>query len=71
MCIAIFAGERPTGGFTVSVEEVTESVSGLEVAYRVSGPPPDAMVSQALTSPFQMIAVESQAATVRFRRLTS
>jgi hypothetical protein len=69
VCIAIFAGQRPTGGFAVTVEEATESTSGLEVAYRVTGPPPDAMVSQALTSPFQIVAIESLATPVRFRRL--
>jgi hypothetical protein len=69
VCIAIFAGQRPTGGFTVTVEKATESASGLEVAYRVTGPPPGAIVSQALTSPFQIVAVESRAAPVRFQRL--
>jgi hypothetical protein len=69
VCVAIFAGQRPTGGFTVTVEETTGSASGLEVAYRLTGPPPGAIVSQALTSPFQIVAVESRATPVRFRRL--
>lgn len=69
LAIAIFAGERPTGGFAVAVEQVAESASGIEVVYRVTSPPPGAIVSQALTSPFQIIAVESRSGPVRFRRL--
>ena len=69
MSIAIFGGQRPTGGFAVAVEQVTESTSGIEVAYRVTSPPPGAIVSQALTSPFQIIAVPSRRGPVRFRRL--
>jgi hypothetical protein len=69
LCIAIFAGEQPTGGFAVKVEQVVESAGGLEVVYRVTGPAPGAIVSQALTSPFQIIAVASRPGPVRFRRL--
>ena len=69
LSIAIFAGQRPTGGFAVGVEQVTESASGIEVSYRVTAPPPGAIVSQALTSPFQIIAVPSRTASVRIRRL--
>ena len=69
MAIAIFAGQRPTGGFAVAVEQVTESASGIEVVYRVTPPPPGSMVSQALTSPFQIIAVPARPGPVRFRRL--
>jgi len=69
LAIAIFAGQRPTGGFAVTVEQVTESASGIEVFYRVTSPPPSAIVSQALTSPFQIIAVPSRPVPVRFRRL--
>ena len=69
LCIAIFAGQRPKGGFAVAVEQVTESASGVEVSYRVTVPPPGAIVSQALTSPFQIIAIPSRPGPVRFRRL--
>ena len=69
LCIAIFAGERPTGGFAVKVDQVVESAGGLEVVYRVTGPAPGAIVSQALSSPFQIIAVASRPGPVRFRRL--
>jgi hypothetical protein len=69
LCISIFAGQRSTGGFAVMVEQVMESASGIEVSYRVTSPPPGAIVSQALTSPFQIIAVASRPGPVRFRRL--
>jgi hypothetical protein len=69
LCVAIFAGERPTGGFEVKIEQVVESANGLEVTYRVSRPPAGAIVSQSLTSPFEIIAVASRQTPVRFRRL--
>ena len=67
--VAIFAGQRPTGGFAVKVEQVVESADGLEVVYRVVGPEPGAIVSQALTSPYEIISVTSRKSPVRFRRL--
>ena len=68
-CIAIFAGQRPTGGYAVRVDQVTDSGGSLEVAYRVTAPAPGSIVSQALTSPYQIIAVPSRSGSVRFRRL--
>ncbi|MEZ5429263.1 MAG: protease complex subunit PrcB family protein [Pyrinomonadaceae bacterium] len=50
--IAAFAGEKPTGGYSV---EITGSAG--KYAAGVKSPPPDAMVTEALTMPFRVVAV--------------
>jgi hypothetical protein len=57
MVLAAFMGERPTGGFAVSIREPKAAEGKLQVTVveRVPGANP---VIQVLTSPFQMAAVK-------------
>jgi hypothetical protein len=56
--IALFAGERPTGGYAVEVDQVSARGETLYVNYHVSEPGPGAIVTQALTSPYLICTVE-------------
>jgi hypothetical protein len=53
----IAAGERPTGGYAVDVKAIRREGDAIVVDAPVTSPPPDAMVTQALTSPFVVVAV--------------
>ena len=55
--VAIFLGSRPTGGHGVSVENVSQLGGELFVDVNVTEPAPDAIVTQALTSPWTMVRV--------------
>jgi hypothetical protein len=56
--VSIFAGRKPTGGWVVNVSEVDRSDSGVcTVRYKIAGPGPDAIVTQALTYPSVAIRV--------------
>lgn len=55
--VAVFMGQRNTGGYNVSVEEVTTSGGTLNVRVRFTAPGPDMLTTQALTSPWVMIKV--------------
>lgn len=55
--IAVFAGQRNTGGYSVSVEEVVRHGGRVEVAIKETGPPEGARATQALTYPFSVVAV--------------
>ncbi|HET7710697.1 MAG TPA: protease complex subunit PrcB family protein [Thermoanaerobaculia bacterium] len=57
--VFLFGGQRPTGGF--SVEPLSTAVAGDEVTIdvEVHAPAPHSMVTQAITSPFAVIAVPS------------
>jgi len=65
--VAIFAGQRPTGGHSVVVTKVVDDGRGATVHYRVAPPPPDAMVTQALTFPYILIRLERKVTEVRFQ----
>jgi SH3-like domain-containing protein len=71
MAVAVFAGARSTGGHSVgirSVEPVQRSGSPPEVrvVYRIRAPAQDAMVTQALTSPWAVRIVPELPGPVRF-----
>ena len=58
LLIAIFMGERSTGGYAVRVDGA--SVAGSEVRVRGSflGPPPGGIVTQVITSPFAIASID-------------
>lgn len=51
--VAAFAGEKNTGGYSVSVERIAD-----EIAVKVAAPPKGTMVTQVLTAPFAVMLVE-------------
>lgn len=50
--LAAFWGEKPTGGFTVDFLGVRRVEDRLEIRLALKKPPPDAVVTQALTYPY-------------------
>lgn len=50
--LAVFWGEKPTGGYTVEVLSARTEGRRVIVQLSLEEPPPDAMVSQALTYPY-------------------
>jgi hypothetical protein len=73
MLIAVGLGRRPSGGFGIKVQSVTTRGERLEVAVAESCPPPGAMVTMALTEPFEVVRVPrlTQAPTFRETRAAS
>lgn len=70
--VAIFAGEKPTGGYSVRVEKVTDDSragkpSRGTVHYRVVGPPAGAMVAQVLTFPYVLVRIEKKLEIMEFQ----
>lgn len=55
--IGVFAGEKSSGGHTIEVASVTDASSIRTVSMALTRPGEGCMVSQALTSPFQLISV--------------
>lgn len=59
--VALFAGERRTGGYRIEVDRVVEDPANTRTAivrYRVVPPARGALVTQALTYPYIVIAIE-------------
>ena len=65
MVVAIFAGERPTAGYGVTVESVTVGTAGqsLAVVAREVKPPEGGAQAQMVSSPFSMVAVDASEGT--------
>jgi len=58
--VFLFAGTRNTGGYAVEPRSVSVEGETLIVDAGVKGPPRDAMVTQVITSPYAVIAVDSR-----------
>lgn len=64
-------GERPTGGFSVEVEEVRTTEDGLRVVVREVSPGPECIVTQAFTQPVTAVAVPDGQEEVSFEERES
>lgn len=62
--IAVFAGERPTGGYAISVEKVSDTGNERHVTVLVEKPGEGCVTTQAITSPYQIIRVPFSAAVL-------
>ena len=68
--IAVFLGEKPTGGHDIEITNVEQRDGGLVVSYAERSPQPGAMVTQAFIQPFHIVRIAAQSTgTVSFRRL--
>jgi hypothetical protein len=66
--IAIFLGQRPTGGYGISVVDLLLDNNEIYLDVRLTRPAPDAMVTQALTSPWLMVRVQRPGVQVAWFR---
>lgn len=55
--VALFLGTKPTGGYGIEVEDVALEEGDLFLDARIIEPAPDAITTQALTSPWLMVRV--------------
>ena len=68
--VAVFLGEKPTGGHDVEIVSTERSDGTLLISFVEKSPRPGGMVTQAFTQPFHIVRVAAQsAARVNFRRL--
>ena len=61
------AGLRPTGGYRVAVTDVRCDGAKVLVLWTVQGPPPGAMVSQALTHPMALVRIPAPLSAIELR----
>lgn len=71
MVIGAWAGTRPTGGYALTIQSVQLKKGALTVSVRSESPPADAMTIQALTQPYDIVAVKKTGAKVIWRGLPS
>jgi len=66
MVVGVFAGQRPTAGYSVEIVGIRDENGGLVVDYRSGSPTRDAITAQVLTAPYDLVAVPKRAGEVRF-----
>ncbi len=67
MVLAAFLGVRSTGGYSVKIEGIGKRKNKIVVAVREAKPPKNAMVIQAITSPYHIKVVDRSALPVEFK----
>lgn len=66
MVLALFMGQRPTGGYGVAIQSVEYGTKEIVVRYEETAPPPDAITIQVLTQPWVAAVVKRSNLPVRF-----
>lgn len=66
MVLAVTMGRRRTGGYSLEILGAETRGQRLRVTVRRQAPPPGAMVTQALTAPFHVVAVPRSDLKVEF-----
>ena len=70
MVVAVFLGSRPTPGYGVTIVSAVEEGNVLRVRYRETSPPPDAILAQVITFPYQIVAIPKSTSTdVSFEKI--
>ena len=71
MVAAVFLGTRPTGGYSVAITGTRRDGDTLVVEFAERRPAPDAILTQALTSPFHIVKLPRHEGAVVFRSTPS
>ena len=58
--IVLNMGEKPTGGYLIGIETAVETDKSIIITIKETVPEPNAMVSQALTTPYSIVKINSK-----------
>ncbi len=58
--IILNMGQKNTGGYAIGVESAVETDKNIVITVKETSPDPNAMVTQALTSPFCVVRINSK-----------
>ena len=69
MVVAVFAGSRPTGGYSVEIVRAVGNTGTLVVEYVESAPAAGSVAAQLLTAPYHLAAIPKHDGEVRFQKV--
>jgi len=67
--VAVFLGQRPSGGYSIEIVRVLPGEAYVSVEYRERTPPPGRTPPEGATSPFALKLIPKSTLPVRFTRL--
>ena len=69
MVIAVFMGEKPTGGYSIEIDSIYEYPDRIVVNVVETEPDPDDMTTQALTYPYHIVTTANTEREVKFESI--
>lgn len=69
MVLALFLGEKTTGGFSISVERILSDNNNVSVFYKTITPKQDEMVTTVMTQPYCIIKMPKTSKEVVFKKI--
>jgi hypothetical protein len=66
--VGVFAGVRPTAGYSVEIVGYREAAGAIVVLYRESAPAPGTLAAQVLTAPYAIATIPHPAGAVTFEK---
>jgi hypothetical protein len=67
MVIAVFMGERKTGGYEIEITRIEERKKEIVVEVEEKEPPPESMRTMTLTQPYHIVVIKRSPFPVKFR----
>jgi hypothetical protein len=67
MVLAVFLGEKRTGGYSVEIKDAQETGGNLVVTVLEKSPGPGSIVTEALTAPYCFVAVKRSTSAVQWK----
>lgn len=66
MLIVASMGRQPTGGYSISIDEVYQSPAGIVAVVTETSPAPNCQVTQVVTAPVDVVRIPASNQNVRF-----
>jgi len=67
MVIAVFMGERKSGGYEIKITKIIKTEKEIVVEVEEKEPPRESLQSMALTQPYHIAVIKSSPLPVRFQ----
>lgn len=69
MVVALFLGEKNSGGYAISVEKIFNTSNKTYVVYKETSPKPGEMVTTVMTQPFTIAKIPKTSKEIVFKKL--
>lgn len=67
--VGVYAGEKPSSGYSIKIIGTRQTADALEVLYRETSPAPGMAPAMVLTQPFHLLTLPKNTLPIRFKKL--
>ncbi len=69
MVIAVFMGQRATGGYAIEIKRIVDRNDQVVVYYETTEPSEDDMLAQVITSPYHIVKIDLSGKEIIFEKM--